>query len=304
MSQLPNFLIIGAPKAGTTALYHWLEKHPQIHLSSPKEPYFFEDEYERGPRHYWQAFFADGYAGQPLIGEARTSHLYLPYVASRIHQTVPEARLVAILRNPVRRAFSHWWMMRCNGRETLPFDAALRANLQALQEGRGLQGPGVEERWRAAMAPEPNFRGIRPVRWRALLEPGYYLEHLERYLEYFPREQLCVLLHDDLVARPQETVRELFSFLGLDPGQVSAPLAPENVALTHFSLPLFRLSQRLQAERFLPRKWLGRARTLLSRIGNRPRMSDEARDWLLGHYAPHNERLSEWLGRDLSHWDR
>ena len=76
------------------------------------------------------------------------------------------------------------------------------------------------------------------------------------------------------------------------------------MARTRFSLPFFRLSQRLQLERVLPRKFLGRARTLLSRAGSRPQMPEEARDWLRRHYAPHNERLSEWLDRDLSQWNR
>ena len=304
MTRRPDFLIIGAPKAGTTALFHWLEAHPDIHLSTPKEPYFFEAEYHRGLDFYWRTFFAEGYRGQRLAGEARTAHLYLPYVTERIHDALPDARLVAVLRNPAQRAFSHWWMRRCNGREKLDFEDALRENFEALEQGRGLQGPGTEDRWCAAMAPQPNRRGMRPVRWRALLEPGYYAEHLQRYLSHFSRAQLCVLLHDDLLARPVETGRKLFGFLGLDPGEVRSAPAPENVALTGFSRPLFRVSQRLQLERVLSRRLLGRLRTGLSRVGSRPSMPEATRRWLQEHYAPHNRRLEELIGRDLSAWER
>ena len=114
MTQLPNFLIIGAPKCGTTALYYALKRHPQIHLSTPKEPFFFEEEFDRGTEYYWRTYFADGWQGQPLVGEARNAHLFVPYVTRRIYETVPHARLIASLRNPVERAFSHWWMMRCH----------------------------------------------------------------------------------------------------------------------------------------------------------------------------------------------
>ena len=127
MSHLPNFFILGAPKSGTTTLYHALEKHPAVHLSTPKEPYYFEDEYEQGPEFYWRTYFAAGWKGQSLIGDARAAHLYLPYVPRRIYTTVPEARLVAILRNPVERAFSHWWMRHSHGREPLGRWPAQRA---------------------------------------------------------------------------------------------------------------------------------------------------------------------------------
>jgi hypothetical protein len=304
MTPLPNFLIIGAPKSGTTALYQWLIRHPDIHLSTPKEPFFFEEEYERGPKYYWQKYFADGWRGQSLVGEARTAHLYLPWITSRIHATLPDARLVAILRNPVERAFSHWWMMRCQGRERLNFDAALRANRCSIEESRSLEGPDAERRWLAHVAPRDEYRRPQPATVRPYLEAGYYARHLERYLQYFPSAQLCILLHDDLLRSPQDTLRRLFGFLGLDPEGVSSAPPPENVALTRFSRPLFLLSRRLCAERYLPRKLLAVARTTLSRIGSRPAMSDNARAWLHDHYKPHNRRLEQLLGRDLAAWDR
>ena len=304
MTRLPNFFLLGAAKSGTTALYFWLETRPEVHLSSPKEPYFFEDEYDRGLDFYWQTYFARGYAGQPLVGDCRAAHLYLPYVPSRIHATVPDARLVAILRNPVERAFSHWWMQRCNGREKLGFDAALRANRQAIEAGDSFEGERAEELWRARLMTSRDHRGIRPVTARNLIEPGHYAQQLERYLEYFPRERLCVLLHDDLRAEPVPTLQRLAAFLGLDPAQVESPPRSVNEALTNVSLPLYRISRRLQLERVVPRRVLAALRTWISRFGSRPQMSDEARAWLRQHYAPHNRRLEALLDRDLGAWER
>lgn len=304
MSQLPNFFILGAPKSGTTTLYHGLAKHPSVHLSTPKEPYFFEDEYERGTEFYWRTYFAADWAGQPLIGDARAAHLYLSYVPRRIFDTVPDARLVAILRNPVERAFSHWWMQRCHGRDLLGFDDALRENWQAIGNGDSYEGARAEQLWRAHLAPARDHRGVRPVTARPYVEAGHYADHLERYLRHFPRARLCVLFHDDLRRAPLDTMRRLYEFLGLDPADMRAAPARENVALTGFSRPLYALSNRLHLDRVLPRKVLAVLRTALSQIGQRPAMSPQARDWLREHYAPYNRRLEALVGRDLAAWDR
>lgn len=303
MRRLPNFLIIGAPKSGTTALYYWLAGHQEVQLSTPKEPYFFEEEYERGPEYYWRTYFADGWRGQSLVGEARTSHLFLPYVTRRIYETVPDARLVAILRNPVERAFSHWWMSRCMGREPLGFDEALRANWRSIRDGTSLEGPDVERRWRANILARGRFRRPEPLSVRPYIEPGHYARHLERFLTYFPRSQLCVLLYDDLLQRPQDTMTRLLEFLGLDGSGMRHAPAPENVSLTRFSRPLFKFSRRIRLERIVPRGLLAAARTSLSNIGSRPTMADAAREWLQDYFEPHNRRLELLLGRDLAAWD-
>jgi hypothetical protein len=304
MTRLPNFFILGAGKSGTTALYHWLDKHPQVHLSTPKEPYFFEDEYAQGPEFYWRTYFAAGWRGQQLIGEARAAHLFLPFVPQRIYETVPDARLVAILRNPVERAYSHWWMQRSHGHEPLDFDAALRENQHWIDTGRSLEGPAAEHLWRTYRARTPNRLGLRPVHLRPYLEAGHYAWNLERYLRHFPRSRICVLYYDDLCRSPLETMRQLCEFLGLDPAAVHDVPGRENVALTGFSRPFFALSERLQLDRFLPRRFLAMGRTLLSKIGTRPVISAAAREWLHGHYEPHNRRLEELLDRDLSAWNR
>ena len=97
---LPDFFILGAAKAGTTSLFELLKLHPDVFMSSPKEPFFFEYEYEKGLGFYSRTYFR-GWNGQKRIGEARVSHLLLPFVPGRIRASRPEARLIAILRDPV-----------------------------------------------------------------------------------------------------------------------------------------------------------------------------------------------------------
>jgi len=303
MSKYPNFFILGAAKSGTTALYYLLGKHPQVHLSTPKEPYFFEDEYERGPDYYWRTYYAAGWRGQALVGEARVANLYLPYVPQRIHQTVPDARLVVILRNPIDRAFSHWWMQRSKGMEAKTFQDTLRENHSNIVSGLTIESPDAEALWRANMAPKPNHLGVRTCSLPIMLEAGYYAKQLERYLRYFPRSQLCVLFFDDFSRAPLDTTRLLFEFLGLDPTGIKKPAARENVALTNFSQPFYTLSHRLRLQSVLPRKFLAVARTALSKIGRRPTMSGETREWLRKHYEPHNRRLEKLLECDLDAWN-
>jgi len=304
MSKFPNFFILGAAKGGTTALYYLLGKLPQVHLSTPKEPYFFVDEFEHGPEYYWRTYYAAGWRGQPLVGEAQTAHLFLPYVPQRIHQMAPDARLIVILRNPIDRALSHWWMRRGNGRETLNFEQSLRENHARIAAGSTIEGAGAESLWRSHMAPKPDHEGLRLCSLRVYLEAGYYAVQLERYLRYFPRSQLCVLFFDELSRAPLDTTRQLFEFLGLDPAEVKKPPDWENVSLTTFSQPLYTLSHRLRLQSVLPRKLLAVARTTLSKIGHRPTMSGETRAWLRRHYEPHNRRLEELLERDLGAWNQ
>ncbi len=109
----PGFLILGSPKCGTTALARLLDAHPDVAMSTPKEPHFFDAHYERGFEHYatWPA--------HGIAGEATPSYLLVPYVAERIKADLPDAKLIAILRHPVERAFSSWWMFHARGMEPL-----------------------------------------------------------------------------------------------------------------------------------------------------------------------------------------
>ena len=156
-----NFFILGAGRRGTTSLYQYLSQHPDVLMSTPKEPVFFEAEYENGLAYYRDRYLK-GWNGESALGEARPANLLLPYVAPRIRENFPDAKLVAILRNPVDRAYSHWWVKYCDGIEKRAFVAAVEENLARIASGVRFRRPGRG----AAVARQPRcFKGFVPNRY-------------------------------------------------------------------------------------------------------------------------------------------
>ena len=193
---MPNFLVIGAMKSGTTALYYYLAQHPEIYMSPVKEPNFFCSEGEAG-RHgssaarleTYQNLFKD-VSGEKAIGEASHCYLYEPEAVGRIRQSLPGAKFVAILRDPVGRAYSHFLHMVRNGTEPLTdFAQALR-----------------EEETRAC-----KDRGFQDYIGR-----GLYSDQLGRYFDAFGRERVKVYLYEDLSVAPVRVLQDTFRFLGVD----------------------------------------------------------------------------------------
>lgn len=130
-----NLFVLGAAKCGTTTLHHYLNQHPSILMAHPKEPLFFEAEYECGNDFYHEKYFAT-WDGQPIQGEARHRNLYLPFVVPRIKAYAPDdAKFLVILRNPVDRAYSHWWHNYSWGDEKKSFEEAIEDNLERLEKG-------------------------------------------------------------------------------------------------------------------------------------------------------------------------
>jgi len=244
---LPDFLVIGAQKAGTTALYAYLRWHPGITGPSWKEVSFFD-------RHWWRG--AAWYRGQfplrprgRLVGEASPSYLFHPLAPERAFGVVPDARLVALLRDPVERAYSQYQHEVALGRETLSFEDALAAEEDRTE--------GEVERLLA----DP--RAFSRAWWdHTYTARGLYAEQLERWLAVFPREQLLVVTTDELGQRPAETYASVLAFLGAPRHELGeyprvfdrdyAPMRPETrTALeARFAEP----NQRLEAllERPLP----------------------------------------------------
>lgn len=180
---LPNFLIIGAEKAGTTSLYNYLRHHPQVFMAQSKELEFFieRENWSRGIEWY-KANFRDATSAALAIGEASTgysSHPALPGVPARIAATLPRVRLIYLVRNPVERAISAYFDHVRRGSEHKPIERAL------------LSDPRYVDRSRYAM-------------------------QIERYLERFPREQLLIIKSEDLRIERVKTLKRIYDFLGVD----------------------------------------------------------------------------------------
>lgn len=278
--SLPTFLIVGAARSGSTALYRHLRAHPEVFLPSRKEIHFFDHNWYRGIDWY-RRYYADAAPNQAR-GDATPSYLYEPEAAARMADVVPGAHLLAILRHPVDRAYSHYWLNRGQGREKLSFEEALAAEADRLATGKGLE-PGVQRR-----------------RW-AYVDRGRYLAQLRRLGDHFPRERLLVLVFEhDLRDEPAATYASVCRFIGVDDGFAAPQMtAPVNRPLAYRSMTVRRAAARLP-----PRlKPVARA---LSRVNARPisypPMDPGTRARLLADYEADNAELAEWLGRDLSVW--
>jgi len=196
--RLPDFIIGGAPRSGTTWLYEMLDRHPRIHMARPLKPepkFFLVDRlYDRGLQHYANTWFADVPDGL-LAGEKSTDYLESTPSAERIARDLPHVKLVFILREPAARAYSNYLWTRMNGIETEDFKTALR-----LEDEREKTLP---EKWRFA----------RPFSY---FSRGLYSELLGEYLKRFSRQQMLILRFETILDRPQHVARQLHDFLGVE----------------------------------------------------------------------------------------
>ena len=294
----PRFFILGAAKAGTTSLHAWLSQHPAVLMSNPKEPFFFEAEFEKGEHYYNEKYFGN-WDGIRLRGDARHRNLYLSYVPERIHAMYPNARFVVLLRNPVDRAYAHWWHNYRLGTESLPFEEALSADEQRIERGEGVHS-AAEIQWYARML---GHHGHGPH--RTYLDTGYYAEQLTRYFGIFRREQFEIILFDDLVSRPELIYERLCRFLGIEyPVGHQIDFAPKNRSgrLRWRCAKKEILARIVKAARSNPFGFVKSAQR--KQLLNRPEISPEAHAWLRRHYLSHNRRLEELLGFDLAAWSR
>jgi hypothetical protein len=215
---LPSFLIIGAQRAGTTSLLDALRRHPDVtgptsgeeFVRLNKEVHFFDQRFENGIDWY-RSFFPltarrrlARLAGRDLVaGESTPYYLFHPEVPARVASTMPDVKLIALLRNPVERAYSHYQHKRRLGREKLSFEEAVAAEETRLAGGEGL------------ILTHRRYR--RHHFHRAYFHRGLYAEQLERWLALFPRDQLLVLRSEDFFAHGAETYAEVLEFLGARP---------------------------------------------------------------------------------------
>lgn len=292
----PNFFILGAARCGTTSLFRSLTLHPDVFMSSPKEPVFFEAEWERGPRYYWEKYFT-GWSGQPAVGEARPANLFLPFVPGRVRQLAPAARLIVVLRNPVDRAYSNWRLRRLDGLEPAGFAEAIRDNLASLERGRSFAGEAGERLWRDRAN---RLRG--PDGLRVYVDLGYYAEQLSRYLELFPRRQIKILWFEDLCTNTAEAVRDVWRFLDLDPELGAHESTPHNASVSHVLRPLVRFARFARVGSVLSSRTRAKLRSTAARLVPERAMDGEIRCLLQQHYEPHNRALEVLVDRDLSHW--
>lgn len=293
---MPNLLVIGAAKGGTTSLHYAFDQHPEIFMSPMKEPSFFwaygRDIRLLGPgaevmKHRYvdtlesyQKLFARATAYK-AVGESSVRYLCHPPAPQRIHQFLPQVKLVVILRQPAERAFSSFAHYRRDGIEPCDdFSEAIAQDRQGLRDG-----------WT----------------FGRYLSEGFYFQALQRYLQYFDRGQMHISLLEDLQTDSQALMRSIFQFLGVDDSfgvdlshqhNVSGVIRnPLKRWLWTRSNPLRAAIRPLLSERFRHRasEWVIRDVEKLS-------FSPQLRAELTDYYRQDIEQLQGLLGCDLSHW--
>jgi hypothetical protein len=202
---LPDFIVVGAQRAGTTSLYNYLLRHPRVAPALVKEVHYFDLAYHKGEGWYRAHFLTRlrrASARRVLTGEASPYYLFHPRCAERIAGMVPRAKLVVLLRNPVDRAYSHYYHEVQRGREPLSFEEAIEREAQRLQ--------GEEDR---LLQEECSYSFSH--QHYSYLSRGIYVDQLKRFQPLFPREQLLVLKSETFFAEPKAVLNQVLTFLGL-----------------------------------------------------------------------------------------
>lgn len=280
----PDFLVVGARKSATTWLHDCLSHHPGIFVPPEKEVHFFcPDECPKSRRdrgvEWYEEIFPDDEGIVP--GELSVDYMYYrDSTAEEIAELYPSTKLIFLLRNPVDRAYSAYWMKRHSN-------------------------PGMDE-FRAYIDEDHPF-----------IDRGFYYRQIERFLHQFPEDQIEIFFHDDLVEDSEALIQDVFRFLGVDDTFVPPTLGEKVGSTRVFSSPVTRLAyqggkQVLQVPVFLDLwRWLKRKtpirRLLFGADGSRttyPEMEEETRERLLSIYREENRKLFDLVGRKLDSWQR
>jgi hypothetical protein len=296
---LPNFLIIGAAKSGTTTLYNSIKQHPRVYLSPLKEPHFFSHGLSGNTNiaverygnfqspitdfETYQALF-DNISGETAIGEASTSYLIHPEAAERIHQHIPDAKMIAILRNPVDRAYSAFLMKcRIQKREMSDSQKLLKEFEDEVENAYGENNTGL------------------------------YNQKIQRYLDFFDETQLKVVTFQNFQKEFDRVIKEIFIFLDVSPdvhvekpGVRNKGGVPKN-KLVFNSLEQLRQGFNTTVRPFIPEKTVDNIYNLYTNMRNKtldkpPELPPDIRHKLLELYRDDILKLQDTLQQDFSMW--
>lgn len=293
--RLPDFLIIGAAKSGTTTLYEYLCRHPQVFMSTPKEPEFFarDENYARGIE--WYSSLFDNAKPDQICGEASTIYTrspQFPHAAARIAQHLPQAKLIYVMRHPVDRAYSHY--------------------VQRIKTAQNKQKTlEIQETFEDRIHRESFF-----------LDSSNYILQIEQYLPFFPKESFLFLLMEDLIFDLPATLAKVCEFLEIDHtlDLIQGVPITANQAKIHetwfirsrMTAPLKRIPGVSRLANFLPQNIRDLAYDVLKKLPYKSQikkkyipatMLSETRHKLLGIFRETNQKLAQFLDRDLSNWN-
>jgi len=276
--RLPDFIIAGVEKTGSTSLHDYISQHPEVYMCTPKEPDFFlNDDYGKKVDTYCNLF--QDASDHESLGEASVSYFYDPETADRINQILPDAKIIVTLRHPAERAYSHFNMLLDRGVVSKSsYDAVVR---KAIQES-SFDNTGI-----------PTSR---------------YFNSLREYKKIF-EERLLVLIYRDYKLNTQKTMETIFYHIGVDASfkpdtqyNLNKTKRPKYALLNNFiwqgSVPkdLFK--------KIVPNGVISATRNIIRNLNKEPipPLSDEARTLIISHLIEDIEQTEALLNRDLSHW--
>ena len=249
---IPDLIIIGAQKSGTTSLFVYLSQHPHLLPSYVKEVHFFDgglnpnvDNFNSGETWYRAHFPLKKNASNKKVFEASPLYLFNPLAPQRISELIPEVKLIAILRNPVERAISHFFHEKRGGGESLPIMEALQSEEKRLE-------PIIDKQdYKSNLFIHHSYKNR-----------GLYHDQLKRYLKFFPMGSILVINSEDLFTQPDDTLRRVFQFVGVDTEFTINDLKPRNVR------------------------------------SNRNKIDPDVYEYLEDYFRPHNQELYKLIGED------
>lgn len=216
-----NFLVVGAQRSGTTALYRFLKQHPSICMSNTKEVHFFDNDNIFSSRCNY-SIYHDHFINinrKSMFGEVTPIYMYWKTAPARIKAYNPEMKLIFILKNPADRAYSHYWLARRNRKESLPFFLAIRLE---------------------------KLRAFKQDRVHSYIDRGFYSVQIERMRRYFPMQQMLFLKNEELIYNHHDSMRRIFNFLGI---QYSAIIQPKLINM-HIYKSMKVMDKKFLLEKF------------------------------------------------------
>lgn len=274
--NLPNFLIVGAQKSGTTTLYDILNEHPEVNMSEVKEINYFtsKEKVDKGLEFY-SKYFTENKGEEKIRGEASPGYICFPGAAKSIKSMLGEVKIVMILRDPIKRAFSQYWDNRRHLSENLTEDEIIKSFL---------------------------FPDYDPEK-RGYFSRGVYINYIEEYLRYFDASSIHIIILEELLEKPQIELKKLFEFLNIDASEKHLELTKSSNSSMIWQNPIYKyFLNNPGSTKVLPRQF----RRLLF-FGERTKykylLPNESNIKVLQEfYTPWIKKLESHLGRDMKHW--
>jgi hypothetical protein len=302
MKDKDIFFLVGAAKAGTSTVYDYLNQVNNITMSEPKETHFFDYEHKRSVNEdeYHKYFISN--KDTNYFGEATPSYLFVPHVPRVLYENFPKAKIVIILRDPVKRAFSNWWMFYSRGLEQLSFKEAIQNDIKCIEEGYYSDSDIGIHRWKEHVNLIYNYNKVVNEPY---LAGGIYIEQIKRYLKYYPKNQVKIMLFEDLKDNPQKFMEEISDFLeiAIDPELLDYKIV--NEATTTNMSKIFSIigpKNMKILSNVLSQNTKEKLKKIINKNSNRPKISYEDEKFLKEFYKQYNDKLECFLNRDLKGW--